>query len=550
MEINHWYTGTELLKFIRESEEAQKEKKRFCYKSLMGFLLTKGKDICALSGIRRTGKTVLILQAINDLIQTYHIEAKRISYITIGEKNDIDDQKLLSMIDQFAAQGIKYVFVDEISYLDMEMEDNCLNLLADRLAKAGMKIVIAGTFSYAIKLLAKETLFDRMKQIDTTYFSFKEAHEVFGQDIDTFIKYGGVINFDEDEKKMTPSDYMETAVVQNIVKSIFKSEKKYDLLLTLPEKLKKGKSEEESKAIIASLIRITIDNYMKALVVGKLINKPVYKFSDIGKLSNVIRQRSEQENVQDEMLDVINLDSKHYYQVLADYLGNSKQVPIETFQNIIKILEEISVKQDIYLEDGNVSVFVPNYLRYGLCDRIIKIIAEEVREETGARYDAALAGEILMGSIQEAICYLDLKRANHVDFDMYRSMDGSCEIDLIIRDKEKKQMALYELKHSDKQVDEQAKHLVNREFVREVEQNLGCVVSRYHVLYNGPKKTVTINPAELYQELEERSMELGKIGNAEKWERLAQSARVQKWEPVKVQYENMTEFLCGLPIVQ
>lgn len=550
MEINHWYTGTELLKFIEESEEAKKKNKRFCYKNLMGFLLTKGKDICALSGIRRTGKTVLILQAIYDLIHTYHIEPQRIAYITIGEKNDIDDQKLLFMIDKFAAQEVKYVFVDEISYIDMEMEDNSLNLLADRLAKTGMKIVIAGTFSYAIKLLAKETLFDRMKQIDTTYFSFKEAHEVFGQDIDTFIKYGGVINFDEDEIKMTPSDYMETAVVQNIVKSIFRSERKYDLLFTMPEELKSGKSEEELKALTASLIRITIDNYMKALVVGKLANKPVYRFSDIGKLSKVIRQRSEQENLQDEALEIISLDTKHYYKILAEYLGNSKHVPEETFQQIIKILEEISVKQDIYLEAGSISVFIPNYLRYGLCDHIIKIIAQEIREETGTRYDAELAGEILMGSIQEAICYLDLKMANYLDFDMYRSADGSCEIDLIIRDKEKKQMDLYELKHSGKQVNEQVKHLVNREFVREIEQNLGCSVRSYNILYNGQEQTVMIHPEELYQELEERYMELGKTGNAEKWERLAQSARVQKWEPLEVHYKNMTEFLCGLPMVK
>mgnify|MGYP000644730761 FL=1 len=79
MELNYWYKAEELQSFIAESEEAQKKRKRFCYKSLMGFLLNRGKDICALYGIRRTGKTVLMLQAIKDLLDTYHIQAEKIA---------------------------------------------------------------------------------------------------------------------------------------------------------------------------------------------------------------------------------------------------------------------------------------------------------------------------------------------------------------------------------------------------------------------------------------------------------------------------------------
>lgn len=548
--LNRWYTGEKLAEFIKDNEESKKKNKRFCYKQLMGFLLNKGKDICALYGIRRTGKTVLMLQAIRDLMSVYHISEQKIAYITIGENTVWDDKKLVSEIDKLTENGVCYVFVDEISYLDMNLGENSLNLLADRLAKCGIKIVIAGTFSYAIRLLEKEVLFDRMQKIDTSYFSYKEAHDVFEQNLDTFIKYGGIINFDEDGKQMSPSDYMETAIVNNIVQSIFKSDKKYDLLLTIPETIKSGKTDKELRAVVANLVRITLDNYLKVLVVGKLVNKEIYRFSDIGKLAAVIRQRSEQACVENEDLGIVNLDTMSYYRLLAEYLGDSKQMSEDTFREILKILEDIQLKQDISLDDGRVSVFIPNYLRYGLCDEIMQLIGDKIQEETGKRYRADLAGEILMGTIQEAICYLDLKVENRRDFDMYRTADGSCEIDLIIRNRKEGWMDLYEMKHSSQRTGEQVKHLINREFVREIEQEFGCKARNYYVLYNGRNMEVEYIPQEVFQDLEMKNVNLGKVGNAQKWERLRESAAVQGWKPVKVYYRNMEEFLCGLEIVR
>lgn len=153
--LNRWYTAETLAEFIKSNEKAKITNKRFCYKQLMGFLLNKGKDICALYGIRRTGKTVLMLQSIRDLMEVYHIPEQRIAYITIGERTEWDDKKLVAEIDILADAGVRYVFVDEITYLNMSLEENSLNLLADRLAKCGIKIMLAGKLSYAIRLLER-----------------------------------------------------------------------------------------------------------------------------------------------------------------------------------------------------------------------------------------------------------------------------------------------------------------------------------------------------------------------------------------------------------
>lgn len=550
--LDYWYTGQELKDFIQSSEEAKKDKKRYLYKNLMAFILSKGNEICALYGIRRTGKTVLMLQAIYDLMENYNIKPEMIAYTTIASGTDMNDKTLVDTVITLQKKGVSYVFIDEISYIKMDLESNCLNLLADRLAKSGIKIIIAGTFSYAIRLLNREVLFDRMRQLDTSYFSMKEAHEIFGMDMDDFIQYGGIINLqgEDQDRSMTPAEYMDTAIVQNIVNSIFKSERKYELLETLPWKVKEGKGEEALKAVIASQVRIAVDNYMKVLVVGKLANKPVYRYSDVSKLANIIRMRSEQEQVLDESLEVLNIDKHHYFEILAEYLGNSEQISEETFRKIIDILEDIQIKQDIILGKERISIFIPNYLRYGLCDQIMQRIGEFVQEETNKRYDAKLAGEILHGSIQEAVCYLDLKKEGLKDFDMYRTADGRCEVDLIIKNHQDKTIDLYEIKHSRKHIPEQAKHLLNYDFVKEIENEFGYKVASYNMLYNGENREEIFSPKQVFETLKEKSLTMGKIQNVEYWDGLVQRAEVAQWKDILVCYKNMTEFLCALNMVK
>jgi len=550
--LDYWYTGQELKDFIQSSEEAKKDKKRYLYKNLMAFILSKGNEICALYGIRRTGKTVLMLQAIYDLMENYNIKPEMIAYTTIASGTDMNDKTLVDTVITLQKKGVSYVFIDEISYIKMDLESNCLNLLADRLAKSGIKIIIAGTFSYAIRLLNREVLFDRMRQLDTSYFSMKEAHEIFGMDMDDFIQYGGIINLqgEDQDRSMTPAEYMDTAIVQNIVNSIFKSERKYELLETLPWKVKEGKGEEALKAVIASQVRIAVDNYMKVLVVGKLANKPVYRYSDVSKLANIIRMRSEQEQVLDESLEVLNIDKHHYFEILAEYLGNSEQISEETFRKIIDILEDIQIKQDIILGKERISIFIPNYLRYGLCDQIMQRIGEFVQEETNKRYDAKLAGEILHGSIQEAVCYLDLKKEGLKDFDMYRTADGRCEVDLIIKNHHDKTIGLYEIKHSRQHIPEQAKHLLNYDFVKEIENEFGYKVASYNILYNGENREEIFSPKQVFETLKEKSLTMGKIQNVEYWDGLVQRAEVAQWKDILVCYKNMTEFLCALNMVK
>ena len=94
---------------------------RYQLELVMDYLHDKrNKNVCALYGLRRTGKTTIIEQAISKLLSE-GVRAENILYIT-GTKNQIEDiMCLYSEIDrkkkEVKEKGQLYEFVGEIGYL-------------------------------------------------------------------------------------------------------------------------------------------------------------------------------------------------------------------------------------------------------------------------------------------------------------------------------------------------------------------------------------------------------------------------------------------------
>lgn len=541
-----WEIGEDLLKKINKGKE-KNYKHRYVFEDLMNYLQGTSNDVCALYGLRRTGKSVLMRQAISQLIYNDGVNPEKIAYITFAKNTKYTDQDVVNVIRDMK-DTVRYFFIDEISFIKMNLEYNMLNLLSDEFCLQGIRIVIAGTFSFALKLLSDEVLFDRMYKIDTTYFSYKEANEVFGYSLEQFIQYGGIIR-ESGNEKMTPKDYMKTAVTNNISNSLIRSDKLYEIGYIEPN-INKVIDNPNEKAILSrlsTLIRITVDRYLKALIYNDITKTP-YRFSDIGNLADLIRQRTTRDNVLDDSLEIVNIDSKKYYGILAEVIGNVKrnEMSEETFKMFIDILKQIGLIEDIYLQHHTESCFVTNYLRYGLCEEILAEIEETVKLETNGRYDTDLASDNLKGTIQEAIIYLDLQHSNKYDFDKYRNEATGMEVDLIIKNQDKGTMEIYEIKHSREPLIGHAKNIVNKEFLLELENQFGLKISSYNIIYNGNNLVKKVNPVDVYKELKEYAKNLQRTNAEQKWEQLEQRAQVQKWETLSVNFINATEWLCNI----
>lgn len=169
--------------------------------------------VCALYGLRRTGKTTLILQAIKILL-TQGVSADKIGYFT-GMKGDNFDDLYLALQEE---KRLEYVFVDEIGYFANFLQSG--SYLYDTLVRLyNRKVVIAGTNLLALHVAAKRTLYDRCRLIRVPYLSFYEhCRFVLHTEAPThpqlmeYMKAGGLFQQPEDV-----AEYVQTSITDSIV---------------------------------------------------------------------------------------------------------------------------------------------------------------------------------------------------------------------------------------------------------------------------------------------------------------------------------------------
>lgn len=141
---------------------------RDCFEQLEEYLYSKESDrVCLIFGLRRTGKTTMLRQAIGrmakeDLSRTAYIKARRTDNMAMMNR---DLKKLFDA-------GFRYVFIDEVTLMEDFIDSAAL--FSDVFATMGMKIVLSGTDSLGFWLAMDEELYDRAKAIHTTFIPYRE----------------------------------------------------------------------------------------------------------------------------------------------------------------------------------------------------------------------------------------------------------------------------------------------------------------------------------------------------------------------------------------
>ncbi len=135
--------------------------------------LYKKKLILTLSGPRRSGKTFLLKQSMRWLAENKHILHKNICYFqfsgSLNEKNIIH-AVLDLFLKKFAGTGRKYIFLDEIQYVDYWQDQikSAYDLLGD------VKFIISGSTSLFYRQKSKESLAGRILKCKLGALSFHE----------------------------------------------------------------------------------------------------------------------------------------------------------------------------------------------------------------------------------------------------------------------------------------------------------------------------------------------------------------------------------------
>lgn len=146
-------------------------KDREVYANIHKFLSTR--QIIALTGLRRVGKTTLMLKMVKDLI-AMDVEPQRILYFSFDEFKTIEIRDVLAayveLTETDLRQGNYFMLLDEIQKLDNWHEQ--LKRVYD--TYKNLKIIISGSESLFIRKKSRESLAGRMFEFTIKPLTFQE----------------------------------------------------------------------------------------------------------------------------------------------------------------------------------------------------------------------------------------------------------------------------------------------------------------------------------------------------------------------------------------
>ena len=177
-------SGAALANWAREAASWERRDK---FGNIMKYLRWKTESrVCIIYGLRRTGKTTMLMQAAADLTEE---EFAKAFYIKASARTSIHEMS--RALADFEKRGYKYAFIDEATL----MEDfiDAAAIFSDSYAAAGMKIVLSGTDSLGFWFTLDNELYDRAYMIHTTFIPYAEhARLLKTPDIDEYIRFGGM----------------------------------------------------------------------------------------------------------------------------------------------------------------------------------------------------------------------------------------------------------------------------------------------------------------------------------------------------------------------
>ncbi len=472
-------------------------KRRFCFKWLEKFLTTKmvGR-VCVLYGLRRTGKTTLLFQALQDLTTE---ERERAVYIKARTTNTISD--FCDDLSLLISQGYRYAFIDEVTLLPDFIDS--ASVFSDIYAMQGMKIVLSGTDSLGFWFTQTQELYDRAYTIHTTFIPFREYSFLLGiDDLDEYIRYGGTLlpgelAFDDPDATSfdaafrddeTTRRYIDTAICNNIQHSLATCERG-NYFRHLRELYEAGELTGAINRIIESM------NHQFLLSV---LTRP-FKSHDLRSAAELLRKQTD-EAKRTRILDRINRKAvtKKLMELLQirnqeDARIGIRDVHVREIKEYLKALDLIvdCPRETMGSEPEEYVLFTQPGMRYCQAQALVHVL---MKEETFAAFDdhdKMLATEKILedvrGRMMEDIVLLETARSISKKKRVFKLLLARNELDMVICSPEEGSCEAYEIKHSKEITPRQYHVLSDEEACALVEKRFGKITKKC-VLYRGENR--------------------------------------------------------------
>ena len=445
--------------------------------------------VLILYGIRRSGKTTLIKQA---LLSMNKADFNKAAFIQ--PKKESNMSLLYKDLKRLRSEGYKYVFIDEITLLPDFIDDAAL--LSDIFASSSMKIVLSGTDSLGFLFAKDDQLYNRNIFIHTTFIPYREFEEVLDiKGIDEYITYGGTMSIEGNNyqnRSLFSSDksineYVDTSIAKNIQHSL----KCYDN----GEHFRSLKILYENNELTNAINRVIED--INHNFVLEVLNRE-FSSSDLSLSKKNLRNDRNNPN---DILDYVDTNSINKKMKDALEILNKEERKIDLDKSVIEEIKEYLFRLDVIKEidvislpsqtvNHKVVVTIPG-LRYGQSKLLTSILLEDPVFNT-LSYDEkrSITKRILdtaKGVLMEEIVLYETYYANQNN-KVCKTQFAVGEYDMVVSDNDKGVSRIYEIKHSKEIDDRQIVHLIDIEKNKLVEYKFGHIDSR-NVIYRGENTT-------------------------------------------------------------
>lgn len=195
-EMNHWWKTRVI------SKELTPSFKRELYYKIREYI--ENRQITAIIGLRRTGKSTLFFQIIEELINK-KVKPENILYFSFDESNVEIDELIKFYKENILKKDLReekiYIFFDEIQKLkDWE---NKIKIYYDLYPK--IKFFVSGSASINILINSKESLAGRIFYFDLDVLSFEEFLSLNNKDVEKIKKN---LNLWNSELKISLNEYL------------------------------------------------------------------------------------------------------------------------------------------------------------------------------------------------------------------------------------------------------------------------------------------------------------------------------------------------------
>jgi len=484
-ELRTWVRiGETLRKF---TEQASGFKKRECFAKINDFLYdTSTEKVLILYGLRRTGKTTLIRQAIAEMGEK---EFAKTVFLQIKPTDTLADVNAdLKMLE---AAGFKYVFIDEVTLMKDFIEGGAL--FSDIFAASGMKIVLSGTDSLGFVFSEDEQLYDRCIMVHTTFIPFREFEQILGlHDVDTYIRYGGTLcpsgtnyNADScfsDSKKV--GEYVDTSIAKNIQHSL-RYYQNGNHLRSLKELYDKNE--------LTNAINRVVEDMNHTFAVETITR--TFESADLALSANNLRRdrnnptdildRIDTPTVTEKLRRALEILNKNEQKVAVT---ESHVAEIKQYLVLLDLIVEIDIKHAPATgARQTLSIVTQPGMRYVQATELVNsLVSDEVFAELGVVERSQILGRIcdeIKGRMMEEIILLETKLANP-GMKVFKLQFAVGEFDMVVFDPATLTCRIYEIKHSKEAVASQYRHLIDEEKCAEAEKQYGRIEGRY-VIYRG-----------------------------------------------------------------